>query len=142
MKPQQTRVAAYAMIFEGESMLLCRLSSLIVPWAGHWSLPGGGVEFGESPEQAMVREVEEETGLRVEAQGIAGMDSTVDRSGSADRHHIRIIYHARVTGGTLRNELTGSTDLCGWHPVSALAELNLVDLVKAALRLAPRAINR
>lgn len=134
MKPRSTRVAAYALILNGRRILLCRLSKQVMRWAGHWTLPGGGVEFGEDPEQAMIREVEEETGLKVESMGVAGVDSILDSSGATDRHGIRIIYYAQVVGGVLRNELVGSTDQCAWHELDALPQLRVVDLVKAGLR--------
>lgn len=134
MKTQRTRLAAYALILDGQRVLLCRLSAQVPSWVGWWTLPGGGVEFGEAPEQAMIREVEEETGLRVVAEGVLGVDSVVDRGEVEDRHAVRIMYRARLVGGTLRHEIGGSTDRCEWHPLHAVASLPVVDGVKAALR--------
>ena len=64
-----TRLAAYGVITEGERVLLAKLRW---PDAGTWSLPGGGVEFDETVEQAVVREVREETGLAVRPGAVAG----------------------------------------------------------------------
>jgi 8-oxo-dGTP diphosphatase len=69
------------------------------PGAGLWSLPGGRVEPGETAAEALVREMEEETGLTVEPGRLVGQ---VDRPGRAgDVFDIRD-YAATVTGGTLR----------------------------------------
>jgi 8-oxo-dGTP diphosphatase len=69
------------------------------PGAGLWSLPGGRVEPGETDAEALVREMEEETGLTVEPGRLIGQ---VDRPGPAgDVFDIRD-YAATVTGGTLR----------------------------------------
>ena len=45
---------------------------------GHWTLPGGGIDFGEDPEDAVVREFIEETGLTVKVRKLAGIDSLCD----------------------------------------------------------------
>jgi 8-oxo-dGTP diphosphatase len=69
------------------------------PGKGLWSLPGGRVEPGETAAEALVREMEEETGLTVEPGRLVGQ---IDRPGRAgDVFDIRD-YAATVTGGTLR----------------------------------------
>ena len=52
---KRTRVGAYAIITSGSSLLLTELGA--GPSRGRWSLPGGGIEHGESPEEALAREV-------------------------------------------------------------------------------------
>ena len=66
------------------------------PFAGDWALPGGFVEYGEDPDHAVAREVEEETGL-------AGLPFRQFRSfGSPDRdprgHTVSIVYLAELVG--------------------------------------------
>lgn len=136
MKPQRLRVAAYALIHEANRLLLCRLSPELPRWEGWWTLPGGGLDFGESPEAAMVREVAEETGLRVQVRSIATIDSIHDTSGSEDFHGIRIVYQAEVIGGSLRHEPSGSTDRCCWFELHTPLEIPLVDLAEVGVRLA------
>jgi mutator protein MutT len=60
--PKRQRVAAYAVILSGERILLSRLSPSITT-DELWTLPGGGLDHGEDPRDAVVREVREETGL-------------------------------------------------------------------------------
>ena len=135
MKTQRTRISAHALIHEEGRVLLCRLSKEVPRWVGLWTLPGGGLEFGESPEAAMVREVEEETGLIVEPVSILGIDSIHDTSGESDFHGIRILYQVRIIGGELRHEVSGSTDRCEWHAWPLDPALPLVDLAVAGCRL-------
>lgn len=82
----------------------------------------------------MIREVREETGLIVEASELAGVDSIVGDADGIPCHSIRILYRAKIIGGTLRNEVGGSTDLCQWWPQSECPEL--VDLARVGLQLA------
>ena len=60
--PQQQRVAAYAVILRGDRILLSRLAPRITP-DELWTLPGGGLDHGENPRDAVIREIREETGL-------------------------------------------------------------------------------
>jgi 8-oxo-dGTP pyrophosphatase MutT (NUDIX family) len=98
-----------------------------------WTLPGGGIEFGEHPQAAMTREVEEETGLLVSPTGLAGIDSICEEVPDRAFHGVRIIYHAEMIGGALRNETDGTTDMCQWHAIETLDRLEIVDLVEAAI---------
>jgi 8-oxo-dGTP pyrophosphatase MutT (NUDIX family) len=139
MKPQRQRVSAYALIHDVGRLLMCRLSHEVPRWEGFWTLPGGGLEFGEAPEQAMVREVEEETGLIVKPTSIAAIDSIHDSSGPSEFHGIRIMYHVEVIGGTLRHEVSGSTDFCDWQPLHPTPDIPLADLSEVAIRVAQRA---
>jgi ADP-ribose pyrophosphatase YjhB (NUDIX family) len=73
------------------------------PLKGHWSLPGGLIEIGESLESAVVREVEEETGLQVEPLELIELLDRIHRDGNRVRYHYVIAdYLCRVTGGTLK----------------------------------------
>ncbi len=136
---QHTRVAAYALCRDdADRMLLVRIAPGD-PEPGSWTLPGGGLEFGEEPQAGVLRELDEETGLRGEVLGLAGVDSryydpSLTRSGRAV-HAIRIVYRVRITGGTLRDEIGGSTDRAAWIAPDELAGLPVVDLVTAALAL-------
>jgi ADP-ribose pyrophosphatase YjhB (NUDIX family) len=135
MKSQRLRIAAYALIHDEEKILLCRISKELPEWEGSWTLPGGGIEFGESPEAAVVREVEEETGLKVRPDGIAGIDNLFIQRDHEEFHGLRIVYNATVTGGELRHEASGTTDLCEWHRFANLSELRLVELVESGINM-------
>ena len=101
---------------------------------GHWTLPGGGLDFGEDPEAAVVREFMEETGLVVKVDKLVGINSLCDSPpGWSPMHSIRIIYQVEYISGELRFELEGSTDLCAWHTQAQTQELPLVDLAKRGI---------
>ncbi len=137
MKSRITRVSAYALVLSelGNDVLLCRISAQIPEHAGKWTLPGGGIEFGETPEDAVVREVKEETGLAIQPTTIAGVDSLhLEREDHAF-HAIRILYRTRVIAGELQDELQGTTDRCAWWARDRVAELPLVELVRTGLKL-------
>src|SRR5262245_5673812 len=116
--PGRTRPGGYALCTDDEGrVLLARLSAIEVD-VGAWTLPGGGVEFGEHPDHAVIRELHEETGLAGEIEGVAGVFSHVYRRSRAaegdDLHFLGILYHVRIVGGQLRDEADGPTDAARW----------------------------
>jgi phosphohistidine phosphatase SixA len=137
---RMTRIAAYALcVDEAQRILLTRLTYPEIK-AGWWTLPGGGLDFGESPSEAVLRELTEETGLTGEIESLAGVESWVRRGrtpgGLADEFQaIQVIYRVRVTGGTLTDEVDGSTDAAAWFTQAELAGVQVVELVTAGLRL-------
>ena len=135
-KNRSTRIAAYGLIHQQGKMLLCRLSSQLPRWTGQWTLPGGGIEFGEDPVDAMVREVNEETGLQVRALSVATVNSKFIQDERGSFHAIRIIYNAEVLGGSIRYEMNGTTDMCRWCSKQDIAEIELVELAEIGVKLA------
>lgn len=71
------------------------------PLKGQWSLPGGAVELGETLEEAVRREVFEETGLLVEpVQMVKAFDRIArDSHGRVQYHYVLVDFLCRVTGG-------------------------------------------
>jgi len=131
------RVAAYGVIIDGDRILLAH-------WNEHgrsgWTLPGGGIEPGEDPADAAVREIFEETGFTAELDGLLGVDSfvvpaenRVSAHATGPLHAIRIVYRAHITGGELTYEQNGSTDWAAWHPLDEVPTLDRVGLVDVAL---------
>ncbi len=131
-------MAAYAVCVRDGRMLLAR-------WVARdgvkrWTLPGGGMDHGEDPYDTVIREAEEETGYAVEPVALLGVDSTRQthprRFGAdVDFYGLGIVYEARVTGGELRHETGGSTDMAAWHPLDEVPALNRVGLVDVGLAL-------
>jgi 8-oxo-dGTP diphosphatase len=137
MAPGRTRLAAYVVAVTDGSILLSRIASGY-PGAGSWTLPGGGVEWGEHPEATLRREVHEETGIHVDDVTFIGIDSQVYPGSDAHPpvHAIRIVYRAAAHGEPTVIEVGGSVDGAAWVPLDALNDLPTVRLVRTALRLA------
>jgi len=100
--PERPVVGVGAVILNAGQVLLVRRGS--EPLKGQWSLPGGGLETGERLEDGLRREVREETGLEIEARGLAGVYERImpDASGKAQFHYVLIDYVCAVAGGDLR----------------------------------------
>jgi 8-oxo-dGTP diphosphatase len=96
--PRSPWLAADAVIYlpDGRLVLVQRKRN---PYKGLWALPGGGVEVGETVEQACIREVREETGLEVQLQHLVGVFSAPDRDPRG--HTVSIVYLAIPSGGDL-----------------------------------------
>lgn len=133
------RVAAYGVIVRDSQILLAHWR----PESGvsAWTLPGGGIDPGEDPADAAVREIREETGYEARLDALLGVDSIVipgdERISSPGipQHGLRIIYSATVIGGELTHELDGSTDEARWFALDELDETPHVGLVSVAVQL-------
>jgi ADP-ribose pyrophosphatase YjhB (NUDIX family) len=129
------RVAAYGVARRDDCILLVRASSDTgVP--GTWWLPGGGLEFGESPRECLEREFVEETGLTVRVRDVLDVVSDVaDLVREPVRlHSVRLIYEVDVALGSVRPEADGSSDAVRWIPDRELEALPLVPWLRALAR--------
>lgn len=135
---RRTRVAAYAVCLRADAVLLARLAGGLDDL--HWTMPGGGLDHGEDPAAAVLRELTEETGYTGEVVRLIGINSKVLQFPRGpdlidEMHTLRIIYEVTITGGNLRNEQNESTDLAAWIPRQTLPTLPRIDLVDTALTM-------
>ena len=70
------------------------------PFKGRFALPGGFVDYGEVVEDAVVRELEEETGLKGRIMDLVGVYSDPDRDPRG--HTVSVVFHLEVVGGDLK----------------------------------------
>ncbi|MFC7625676.1 NUDIX hydrolase [Microlunatus sp. GCM10028923] len=130
------RIGAYAVCrAEDGSLLLSRYRS------GTWSLPGGGVDHGEHPEQGVVREVEEETGYLVRVTELLGIHTNRWTTNTGhDLHSVNILYRVEIVGGELRHEVDGSSDQAGWlsdQELDQVPRTKIIDLVRNGAPVPP-----
>jgi ADP-ribose pyrophosphatase YjhB (NUDIX family) len=137
------RVAAYNVcVDDAARLLICRLSA-ITERPGWWTLPGGGIDFGEHPEAGALRELLEETGLVGRIAELLAVDSlqrTIRNDprldGDVEYHSVRIIYRTEIVGGALQHETDESTDQAAWCTREDLASMPLVELGRIGVDLA------
>jgi ADP-ribose pyrophosphatase YjhB (NUDIX family) len=128
--PTRPYLAVSAAIFRAERVLIVRRG--VPPMQGIYTLPGGGVELGETLEQAVMREVREETGLAIEPLSLAGFRQVItrDAEGKIERHFVILPFAARYLAGeiSLNAELAEAkwllpAELSGLRTTEGLAEI-------------------
>jgi ADP-ribose pyrophosphatase YjhB (NUDIX family) len=101
---------------------------------GRWTLPGGGLRHGKHPEDAVLRELVEETGLRGTVTGLLGVHSNTYRGSNGDSiHGVRLIYDIAEIAGEIRAEAEDSTDGAAWLTTAELSALDLSEHARFAL---------
>jgi 8-oxo-dGTP diphosphatase len=123
--PTRPYLAVSAAIFRDGHVLIVRRAR--APANGLYTLPGGGVELGETLEEAVVREVMEETSLVVEPVGLAGYRQAIarDAQGGVERHFVILPFAARwISGEVSLNEELGEAH---WLEPSAIADLKTTE---------------
>ena len=100
--PSRPIVGVGVVILDADKVLLIKRGK--PPRAGTWSLPGGAQESGETLKEAALREIYEETSLKVEIIGLIDIVDSIrrDKKGDTEYHYTLIDFAARVTGGALR----------------------------------------
>jgi 8-oxo-dGTP diphosphatase len=128
--PTRPYLAVSAAIFRNGRVLIVRRAR--PPADGLYTLPGGGVELGETLEQAVVREVREETALEIELIALAGYRQAIARDGEGriERHFVILPFAARWIAGEvlLNDELTDArwlapAELSGLKTTEGLAQI-------------------
>jgi 8-oxo-dGTP diphosphatase len=133
MSKQHTSVRSYGVLIDGGRVALVRSSN-----PRHtpplWWLPGGGIDFGEAPEDTLIREFLEETGLQVNHPVLLGVTSDVRRRDNGDKiHTVRILFTVQLSGGELHHEVHGTTDHAAWFDLAELENMNIAEYAQGAI---------
>jgi ADP-ribose pyrophosphatase YjhB (NUDIX family) len=105
-------------VFKDEAILLVRERS-----DGKWSLPGGWVDVNDSPSEAVIREIYEETGFRARAVKLAALFDRQRHPHPPSIYHIyKLLFLCEITGGEAST--SNETDAVEFFPVSSLPELS------------------
>jgi len=132
--PQHPQLAVSAAIFRDDKILLVRRAHS--PAKGFYSLPGGRVEFGESLHDALQREVDEETGLRIKIAGLAGWREVLPAT-TGGGHYLIVSFAARWMANDV--VLNDEHDDFKWLAPDGLGDLKLtgglVEVIEAARQL-------
>ena len=129
--PERPIVGVGAVIVDNGQVVLVRRR--YEPLKGHWSLPGGMVEVGETLEAALGREMLEETGLVVHVGPVIEVFDRImhDEDGRVRYHFVLVDYLCRPVSGTL--EAGSDVDAAMWADPEELGEYGLTDKATAVI---------
>lgn len=132
--PSRPVVGVGAVVLDGDRVLLIKRGH--EPLKGQWSLPGGRVESGETLEQAIAREVQEETGLDVEVGPIVDVLDRIshDAEGRVEHHFVLVDFACRPSGGVLCS--ASDADAAEWVALDDLARYGVAEVTVRVIRRA------
>ncbi len=126
------QVAIGAVVIHRNRLLLVKRKH--DPNRGKWAIPGGSVELGETLQEAVEREIKEETGLRVKAgEPIYVFDYIERDEGKGIRFHYVIVdLSAKLTGGKLRPSDDAAD--AGWFTAQQIRKLGITESTRVFLK--------
>jgi len=123
--PKKPVVGVGVIILDGDQILLEKRKN--APSKGKWTVPGGLVDLGESMEQAVIREVKEETSLEVYDPRLVDVVNyiSLDEKGAVMYHYVIVDYLVTVKDGKLK--AASDADALKWVPFSEVEEYDLTE---------------
>jgi 8-oxo-dGTP diphosphatase len=118
---------SYVIVFHKDKLLVLRRHD------GLWEFPGGGVDWGEEPQAAAVRETEEETGLKVNNVKLIGVSSATYKKGSDDKHSVYLVYKCESSSDKVK--ISHEHEEYKWLSAEEIKKLKLGINAEKALKL-------
>jgi 8-oxo-dGTP diphosphatase len=132
--PERPVVAVGVLLLDGDRVLLVQRAR--APHVGRWTVPGGGVELGETLEEAALRELAEETGLGCTLGPVVEVLDRVmrDDAGTVEYHYVILDFLGSAPTGTLR----AASDCADarWVPIARLEDYETTDGLAPVIRRA------
>ncbi len=131
--PDRPIASVGAIILREDNVLLVKRG--VEPSAGLWSIPGGAIELGETAQDALVREVKEETGLEVEPEEVVEVFNTIlEERGRVQYHYVIIDYLCRYVSG----EIAPASDVedARWVSITDLDRYQMTSTARPAIAAA------
>lgn len=145
---QHQRIGAYALVLS-ERGILGTVNSAATLAPGTWTLPGGGIDPGESPSAAVLREVFEETGQEIVIDKVLTLESEhwIGRSITGaleDFHALRVVYGAtcKTPSDPVVHDIGGSTQGADWVPTRSWRTLHWTNSSRTLLSRYARRLGR
>ncbi len=129
--PQLPVAGVGAVVFNKGKLLLVKRGN--EPNKGKWSIPGGGIELGETVYQAAKREVFEECSVKIEIMRVLDAADNIvrDADGRIRYHYVIIDLLANYIGGDLKAQSDAAE--CGWFTPEEVAGMDITPILRAML---------
>ena len=133
---KKTRVGCYGLIINGDKIALIKKAR--GGYKGLLDLPGGGIEYGETPEETLVRELMEEAGVNVIDYKLLTVTSTRikwhDENFNEDLHQIGILYKVELKDYKLKEDGDGlDSDGCSYYDINKLSKDEITPFTRDGL---------
>lgn len=129
-----THIGAYGIIIKDDKIALIKKAR--GGYKGKLDLPGGGIEHTETPEEALIRELNEEAGVTVMNQELFAVTSTnilwqMTENIKEDLHHIGILYKVEIKENNVKEEPDGiDSEGCNWYDIKTINKEDLSPFAK------------
>lgn len=132
MKKGTVNVVVIGVIVENNNFLLTKRTSDKPRFDGAWQFAGGGLEFGESPEETVVRELKEELGIQVKVKRLL---NKVFSKTFGSWHGVFIVYECQRVNKKQKIRLNPEASDFGWFAKSEIENLKVMPLTKEIVAL-------
>ncbi|WP_286922968.1 MULTISPECIES: NUDIX domain-containing protein [Lysinibacillus] len=118
-KEKLPKVGVGAVILDENNQILLVLRKRS-PEAGHWSLPGGKVDYMETIENAVIREIKEELGVDIKIERLLCVTNHIVQS--EDIHYVAPTFIAHIMKGKVQNKEPHALEKVQWFPINGVPE--------------------